>query len=82
MFFAAAKALSECVTQEQLDAGRILPPVQEIRNVSARVAAAVAASAISDGIVTNIPPSGDLVSYMYTKMYVPQYGALISHPHP
>ena len=77
MLFAAAKALSELVTEEQLAAGRILPPVADIRKVAARVAAAVAASGIADGIVTNVPPAGDLVSYMAKKMYDPVYEPLV-----
>jgi malate dehydrogenase (oxaloacetate-decarboxylating)(NADP+) len=76
MLFAAAKALSEMVTQEQLDQGMVLPPLSDIRKVSARVAAAVAQSAIADGIVDNLPPSGgsgDLVRFMSKKMYNPAY---------
>ena len=77
MLFAAAKALSELVTDEQLEAGRILPPVSDIRMVAARVAAAVAASGIADGIVTNTPPAGDLVAYMTKRMYDPVYAPLV-----
>lgn len=77
MMFAAAKALSEFVTDEQLNAGMILPPVSDIRLVSARVAAAVAQSAITDGIVDAMPPSGDLVTYMTKRMYDPVYAPIV-----
>jgi malate dehydrogenase (oxaloacetate-decarboxylating)(NADP+) len=77
MLFAGAKALSELVTEEQLDAGMVLPPVSDIRRVSARVAAAVATSGIADGIVQAMPPAGDLVRYMSKRMYNPQYSPIV-----
>ena len=80
MFFAAARALSEFVTEEQLAEGRVLPPVDEIRKVAARVAAAVAASAIADGIAADVPPAGDLVRYMRSRMYEPVYTPLVYRP--
>ena len=81
MLFAAAKTLSELVTEEQLAAGSILPPVADIRTVAAHVAAAVAASGIADGIVSNAPPAGDLVSYMAKRMYEPVYEPLVTKQH-
>ncbi|RYY31811.1 hypothetical protein EON62_06180, partial [archaeon] len=78
MFYSAARALAEMVTEEQLDAGMVLPPIREIRKVSARVAAAVASSGISDGIVKSIPETSDLVRYMSKAMYDPRYYPLVN----
>lgn len=78
MFYAAAKALSEMVTDEQLAAGRVLPPITDIRKVSARVAAAVAASGLSDGIATRIPPTADLEGHMRRAMYDPLYRPIVA----
>ena len=78
MFYAAARVLADMVTEEQLAAGRVLPPLSDIRLVSARVAAAVAASAVSEGLVQRMPPPGDLVEYMMKAQYVPEYAPLIN----
>jgi malate dehydrogenase (oxaloacetate-decarboxylating)(NADP+) len=78
MFYAAARALAEMVTQEQLEEGMVLPPIKDIRRVSARVAAAVAASGIADGIVTKMPPAGDLHRYMTKHMYEPSYQPIVN----
>lgn len=78
MFYAAARALAEMVTEEQLEAGMVLPPIREIRKVSARVAAAVAASGIADGIVQKMPPAGDLVRFMSKQMYDPKYQPIVN----
>ena len=78
MFYAAARALADMVTVEQLDSGMVLPPISDIRKVSARVAAAVVASGIADGIVQKMPPSGDLTRYMAKQMYDPQYAPIVN----
>lgn len=78
MFAAAARALADMVTEEQLAEGMVLPPITEIRAVSARVAAAVAASGIADGIVQRMPPAGDLVEFMAAAMYDPRYVPIVN----
>ena len=79
MFYAAARALADMVTEEQLAEGMVLPHINDIRTVSARVAAAVAASGIADGIVQKMPPAGDLVEFMASQMYDPRYVPLVEH---
>ena len=78
MFYAAARTLADMVTEEQLAVGMVLPPITDIRKVSARVAAAVAASAIADGIAGRPPPPGDLVEFMAAQMYQPTYVPIVS----
>jgi malate dehydrogenase (oxaloacetate-decarboxylating)(NADP+) len=73
MFYAAAKAMSEMVSQADLEMGRVVPRVRDIREVSAHVAAAAAQCAIAEGIVQKMPPAGNLVHYMQAQMYYPQY---------
>lgn len=77
MFLAAAKAMADMVSPEDLATGRVVPRVRDIRDVSARVAAAAAGVAIEDGIAGVIPPAGDLAKYMEGQMYNPAYGELI-----
>jgi malic enzyme len=80
MFYAAARALADMVTEDQLAEGMVLPPIADIRRVSARVAAAVASSGIADGIVRKMPPAGDLAEYMRSQMFEPQYRPVVDAP--
>jgi malate dehydrogenase (oxaloacetate-decarboxylating)(NADP+) len=77
MFYAAARAMAEMVTPEDLALGRVVPRVRDIRKVSARVAAAAAQVAIGEGIARQMPPAGDLVAYMARQMYDPRYTEII-----
>ena len=81
MFQAAARAVAEMVTVEDLALGRVVPRVRDIRKVSARVAAAAARSAIADGINQTMPPAGDLVAYMERQMYEPAYQQIVPSDH-
>ena len=40
MFYRAAKALAKCVTDEELEEGKVFPSVSNIRDVSLEVAVA------------------------------------------
>lgn len=80
MFYAAARALADMVSEEQLAAGMVLPRIDDIRLVSARVAAAVAQSGIQDGIVRKMPPAGDLTGFMLSQMYKPHYAPVLNSP--
>ena len=77
MFNAAARAMAEMVTEADLFMGRVVPRVRDIRRVSARVAAAAAQVAISEGIAQQMPPAGDLVQFMAKAMYDPRYTQII-----
>ncbi len=49
-FTAAAKAVSDCVTQEERDEGRLVPAIDTLREVSLHVALEVAMSAVEAGV--------------------------------
>lgn len=49
-FTAAAKAVSDCVTNEAMAKGELVPPVAELQNVSLKVAQAVGETAIEANI--------------------------------
>ena len=49
-FTAGAKAVAELVSQEDLDAGILMPRVEKLKDVSAKVALAVGLAAIRDGV--------------------------------
>ena len=72
MFLAAADALAAQVTQAALDQGSLYPPLATIRDVSARIAAAVAGVAYQQGLAT-MPKPTDLLAFINTQMYEPRY---------
>ena len=72
MFFAAARALAEQVSESDLARGLIYPPLTEIREVSAGIAVAVAEVAYRRGLAAQ-PKPADLRAYMEAQMYVPSY---------
>jgi len=72
MFIAAAKALSAEVSEDDLKLGRIYPSLKRIREVSARIAVAVAEVAYARGYARK-PRPNDLLEYIGTQMYDPEY---------
>ena len=72
MFLAAADALAAQVTQAALDQGSLYPPLATIRDVSARIAAAVAGVAYEQGLAT-VPKPTDLLAFINAQMYEPRY---------
>jgi malate dehydrogenase (oxaloacetate-decarboxylating)(NADP+) len=74
MFMAAASALADVVTQADLDQGSLYPPLKSIRDVSARIACAVAEVAYREGIART-PKPADLLGYMKAWMYEPRYAS-------
>lgn len=76
MFFAAAKALAQRVSESDLEQGLIYPPLTEIREVSAAIAVAVAEVAYQRGLATHARPD-DLEAHIYAQMYVPRYQSYV-----
>jgi malate dehydrogenase (oxaloacetate-decarboxylating)(NADP+) len=72
MFFAAAKALAEQVTEADLDIGRIYPSLTRIRDVSAQIALAVAEVAYTRNLARRAKPD-DLLAYIRSLMFEPNY---------
>jgi malate dehydrogenase (oxaloacetate-decarboxylating)(NADP+) len=76
MFLAAARALAEQVTDEDLAHGRIYPSLTRIRDVSATIAVAVAEVAYEQGLATH-PRPADLQMYIRSQMYAPIYQSYV-----
>ena len=72
MFLAAADSLALQVTRADLDQGSLYPPLAEIREVSARIAAAVAQVAYRQGLA-DTPEPEDLLALIKSRMYQPRY---------
>ena len=72
MFHAASTALSNMVTDEQLRKGLLLPPLENIREVSFEVAMAVAKQARKESVGIQVPDER-LSQLMRAAMWVPRY---------
>ena len=72
MFLAAADALAHQVSQANLDAGTLYPPLSDIREVSLNIAVAVAEKAYETGLAGLKRPA-DLKAHIESLMYQPDY---------
>jgi len=72
MFLAAANTLAAQVTAADLDQGSLYPPLANIREVSAQIAAAVAEVAYHHGLATQ-PRPADMLEHVRKQMYDPHY---------
>lgn len=70
MFSASARALAEMVDDRMLAEGALYPPMSEVRNVSRRVAVAVAEEAIAEGLAD---PGVDVEAAVDEAMWFPEY---------
>jgi malate dehydrogenase (oxaloacetate-decarboxylating)(NADP+) len=71
-FLAAARALAQQVTPQDLAQGSLYPPLPQVREVSAHIAAAVAAVAFDEGHAGIARPA-DLLAHVKSCMYEPSY---------
>ena len=72
MFMAAAHTLAEMVSEADLKQGSLYPALPQIREVSARIGAAVAAVAYQRGLAAG-PAPNDLRALVQVQMYDPRY---------
>jgi malate dehydrogenase (oxaloacetate-decarboxylating)(NADP+) len=79
MFYRAAVALSETVTEDMLSRGEVFPGISDIRNTSHRIAVAVAKTAVEDGVATIVPDDHDWERHVLDRMWEPTYRSLV-HP--
>ena len=72
MFLAAARSLADQVTRADLEQGSLYPPLQRIRDVSARIAAAVADVAYRSRLSARRRPR-NVLAHVRAQMYDPRY---------
>jgi malate dehydrogenase (oxaloacetate-decarboxylating)(NADP+) len=72
MFAAAARSLAAQVTAADTEVGRIFPPLTRIREVSARIATAVAEVAFRDGLA-GVPRPEDVAALVRQVVWEPRY---------
>ncbi|XP_013592154.1 PREDICTED: NADP-dependent malic enzyme 4, chloroplastic [Brassica oleracea var. oleracea] len=73
MLLAASEALAEQLMEEHYEKGMIFPPFRNIRKISARIAAKVAAKAYELGLATRLPQPKELEKCAESSMYSPSY---------
>ncbi len=72
MFLAAARSLAEQVKDSDIERGRVYPPLASIREVSAKIAADVAAIVYDRGYTDRARPD-DILADIHEHMYQPVY---------
>ncbi len=72
MFVAAARALSACSPSRNDPSQALYPLLEDVREVSRRVALAVAAAAVDDGVAEQLAPP-DLEARIGETMWEPKY---------
>jgi len=76
MFIAAAHAVAEQVTEAELDTGLIYPPQTAILETELHAAQRVAEVIFKRGLA-RVPEPGDIGAFIQSKLYKPEYPALI-----
>jgi len=72
MFMAASRALSDMVSADALNSGQVLPPIKDIRKLSAQVALSVAKEARDTGLGT-LADDEKLLKMITDAMWEPKY---------
>ncbi|KAI1286735.1 NADP-dependent malic enzyme [Halotydeus destructor] len=68
-FLVAAKALADQVTHENLNEGRLYPPLHKVRDVTLEIAATTSEWMYRTGLATHMPEPEDKLEYMKSKQY-------------
>lgn len=76
MLLAAARALANEVSEADLSEGRIYPPLSRIREVSEKIARAVAEVAYAEGLADS-PRPADLEASIREHIFVPAYASYV-----
>ena len=76
MFLTAARTLAGALTPEELESGRIYPPLTRIREVSKQIAVATANLAYDLGLA-NGPKPDDLPKQIQEHMFTPDYKSFV-----
>ena len=72
MFSVAARSLASLVTEDDLAMGSVYPDLQRIREVSVKIAVAVA-EVVFDRKLTNMKRPSDIQAHVKAQMYQPDY---------
>lgn len=76
MFMAASRVLAEQVSDDDFERGSIYPPLSHIREVSAKIAVAVAEVVYEQGLA-GVPRPDDMRAFIQTHVYEPNYQSYV-----
>ena len=76
MFSVAARTLASLVTEDDLASGSVYPGLQRIREVSAKIAVAVA-EVVYARKLTSMPRPKDIAAHVLAQMYQPDYESYV-----
>ena len=77
MLYVAAEALAKIVSEEEHAKGKVFPSLEQIRQVSHRLAVAVIKEAVKENLATVFVPLDDIDAFVSRRMYDPVYVPLV-----
>jgi len=80
VFLSAAEALAEMVTEKDLEVGRLYPPLQNIREISLKIATKIAEEAYEDGTASTYPEPKDKEDFIRSTLYDYNYDSSLATP--
>merc|ERR1719466_93034 len=80
VFLSAAEALADMVTETDLAVGRLYPPLEEIREISVKIAKKVAEEAYESGTASTYPEPEDKEAFIRTFLYDYNYDNMSALP--
>ncbi|XP_037785452.1 NADP-dependent malic enzyme-like isoform X2 [Penaeus monodon] len=77
IFLMAAKALADMVTEENLEQGRLYPPLTDIQSCSLKIATYIAEHAYKTDIASVYPQPKDKMAFIRAQQYDFHYGSAL-----
>jgi len=80
VFLSAAEALADLVTDQDIEVGRMYPPLSTLRDCSIKIAAKVAEDAYQDRTASTYPEPADKEDFIRLQLYDYNYDGVSSLP--
>jgi len=78
LFLTAARVLAGCVTEKNIGEGRLYPRLEEIREISIKIAVAIAEESYQDGTAKLFPRPENLEVYLRLHTYKLEYDPVLN----
>jgi len=69
LFLSAAEALADMVSKDDLEVGRLYPPLSSVREISINIATKVAEEAYKEGTASTYPKPKDIEAFIRDQLY-------------